>query len=206
MKTKLVSIDEINGVKGLIAKKAIESWKKLPPKTRCYIEIEDMISDGIYWTVKFLAKGHFDPNKGKLTTILWPKLENFYHRCAEQLNAHKRFDGYDSYLEDLRANGFDVANIEEDSELREHVRNGFLKVYTDASEGLRESIRRWFLQTENTKIHVASVRFRKDKAEFKKLAAKYSLDIQDCRAIMHSTRIRNEVISRLPEHRYFEVK
>jgi hypothetical protein len=200
-----VSESAINEVKGLIAKKAIESWRKLPPKTRAYIEINDMIEDGVYWTVKFLAKGHFNPKKGKLTTILWAKLDNYYHRCAELLNAQKRFDGFDSYLEDLKANGFDISIIEESGETREHVRRVFLNVYIDASENLRESMRKWFLQTESTKIHTTSSKFYKDKKEFKILANKYHLDLQDCRAIMYSTQIKNEIIGRLPEYTWIQL-
>jgi len=206
MKTKTTSEVDIASVKGLIAKKAIESWRKLPPKTRSYIEINDMIQDGVFWTVKFLAKGHYNPKKGKLTTILWPKLENYYRRCAEILNTQKRFDGLDSYLEDLKANGFDISIIEESGETREHVRRVFMDVYINASEGLRESMRKWFLQTEVTKIHTSSVRFHKDKKEFKVLASRFKLDLQDCRAIIYSTQVRNDIVSRLPENRYIEVK
>ena len=206
MKTKPMYIDEINSVKGLIAKKAIESWRKLPPKTRCYIELEDMISEGVMKVYQLLSQGKYNPKKGKLTTLVYIRLENYYRRCAELLNTQKRFDGYDSYLEDLRSNGFDVQSMEEESETREHVRNVFLDVYTNASDGLRESLRRWFLQTEVTKIHTSGSRFLKAKSEFKTLATRYNLDVQDCRAIMYSVQIRNEIVSRLPEYKYIEVK
>jgi hypothetical protein len=205
MKVKLVTDSDINAVKGLIAKKAIESWKKLPPKTRCYIEISDMIQDGIFVTTKFLAKGRFDPKKGKLTTILWTKLENFYHRCAETLNANKRFDANDLMIEDMLLGGHDVSKEEEAAEDCEHIRRAFLEAYNDASDNLRESMRRWFLQMDATKIHTHSVRFRKDKVEFKQLAAKYGLDRTDCRKLMNCVQIRNDVVSRLPEFNFVEL-
>jgi hypothetical protein len=206
MKTKLVTIEELNSVKGLIAKKAIESWRKLPPKTRCYIEIEDMIQDGLFVTSKFLAKGKFDPKKGKLTTILWPKLENFYRRCAETLNANKRFDANDTMIEDMLLVGKDISNPEEEAETREHIRRAFLEAYFEASENVRESMRRWFLQIDATKVHVHSVRFRRDKVEFKKLADKHGLNKDDCRKLMNCVQIRNEVVSRLPEYTFMELK
>lgn len=205
MKSKDIPID-ISAVKGLIAKKAIESWRKLPPKTRSYIDIEDMISDGVFWTTKFLSKGHYDAKKGKLTTVLWIKLDNFYRRCAETLNAAKRFDGNVLLLEDLKAAGIDVSKDEEAPEICEHVRYVFLSTYEDASEGLRESMRRWFLQMDSTKVHTHSMRFKKDKSEFRQLAARHGLDVQDCRTLMNCTQIRNEVISRLPEFNFVEIK
>ena len=198
---------DIQSVKGLIAKKAIESWRKLPRRTQCIVSIEDMIQDGTLCVSKFLIKGSYNKNKGKLTTILWQKLDNFYHRGAELLNANKRFDGFNESLDFLKEEkGYDTPTSEEESEIREHIRNVFLDVYTNASDKCRESIRRWFLQMENTKVHTKGNRFLKDKKEFKTLADRFGLDVQDCRTLMHCTQIRNEVISRLPEYQYMEIQ
>lgn len=206
MKAKLVTDDDLNTIKGLIAKKAIESWRKLPPKTRCRIEIDDMIQDGCWRISSFLASGNYNAKRSKLTTVVWIKLDAYYKRCAELLNAQKRFDANDVMIEDMLAIGQDVSNPEEAIETREHVRRAFLEAYTEASEHLRESMRRWFLQMDTTKIHTHGSRFIRDKSEFRKLAAKYNLDKDDCRKLMNCVQIRNEVVSRLPEYNFLEIK
>src|SRR5712675_1842922 len=195
MKCKPVTEIDIASLKGLIFKKAIESWRKLPRKMQSYIDIEDMYEDGVIYVMHF-AK-HYNPKKGKLTTILWLGLENFYKRGAEQFNAIKRYDGETLLLEDLKLIGFDAESSEEASEIRTHVSVVFLDVYNHASDELKESMRRWFLQIEDSKIHTKSTRFMKDKKEFKVLAIKYGLDVQDCRTLMNCSQIRTDVINKL---------
>ena len=199
---------DIDSVKGLIIKKAIESWRKLPRRTQCMVSIEDMVQDGIVYTMHLLFHSRYKYNSKRsgLTTVLWNGLENHYKRCADALNATKRFDGFNESLEALHEDkGFDVSTIEEEREICNHVRRVFFDVYNHASEGLRESMRKWFLQTESSKIHTKSSRFIKDKKEFKILATKYQLDLQDCRTIMYSNQVRNEIISRMSGFQ-FEIK
>jgi hypothetical protein len=203
MKAQLAIESDIASVKGLIAQKAIESWKKFPPKMKAQIAIEDMIEDGVIKVVKLLQSGRHDPKKGKLTTIVWSTLDKYYKKCAEVLYAQKRFDGLDVYLEDLKANGFDAASENENTS---HTWRTFLLVYNSASDQLRDAMQKWFLQISDTKIHVTSAKFQQDKKEFRRLADKYRLDINDCRMVIHSSRVRNEVISRLPEYKYIELR
>lgn len=208
MQANITSEVAIEQLKGLIVKKALESYKKLPRKTQCYIELEDMIQEGARIVHKVLTKKYknkWRPNSSKLSSFIWMKLDCYYKRAAQVLNTQKRFDGFDSYLSELEINGFDVPDEEMENEVSHHVWTAFIQVYNSASEPLRENLRNWFLAMEPCKIHVKGVKFVKARDEFRKLAAKHRLDVQDCRMLMHSTRIRNEVVQRLPEHNFLEL-
>lgn len=195
---------DVNQYKGLIAKKAIESWYKLPPKTRAYIDVEDLIQEGMI-AIFFLIKRYDKSRKVKFSTLLHITLENGYKRKAEKLNAIKRFDGNVSSVEDMQLNGFEPS-MEESFDIHAHVVRVFLNVYAEASDELKSSMRRWFLQYNATKVHVSSMRFQKDKKEFLRLAKKHGMDESDCRIVMCSAKCQAEIDKRLPENVFVDLE
>jgi hypothetical protein len=188
--------EEILALRRLIAKKAIESWYKLPEKTRAFVNVEDLIQDGLMFARKLMLK--HDPKRAKFSTVLFHCLENRYRRQAEWLNAKKRFDGFALTLEDVERTAFD--KNAELNVINVHVVRAFVSVYFDATWELRESLRRWFIQHDTTKIHTHGKRFNRDKKEFLSLAKKYQLDSNDCRILLSNSKCKSQVVEKLPDN------
>jgi hypothetical protein len=200
--SKIAEID-LDQYKRLIAKKAFESWYKLPIKMRAYIDVEDMIQQGLIY-VKYSMMKNYNPKRAKLTTFLYTGLENFYKRKFEEMRAIKRYDANDIPVEVLVAVGMEPS-IEEEFDIHQHVIESFSDVYYNATERLRESMKRWFLQNTTTKVHVGGNRFKQDRKEFLKLAKQFNLNDADCRVLIHSPKCQLEVIKRMPENNWITV-
>src|ERR1017187_3539118 len=106
------AVMDVAGYRRLVAEMAISSWWMYPPKTRAYIDVEDMIQDGIIYARVELAKS-YNPNRGKFTTLLYRALPNFYRNRADELNAKKRFDGFSLSTDELESLGIEVGYEEE---------------------------------------------------------------------------------------------
>ena len=74
----------------LIAQKAWSTWYKLPPQHRSWIDVEDLIQDGILYA-RFYVLPRFRPHRAKnFSTILFISLENFYKNKISDLFRGKR--------------------------------------------------------------------------------------------------------------------
>lgn len=68
----------------MVAKAAWAAWRSLPMQTRTWIEVEDMIEDGMLAAWKLannpLRRRRFDPSRGEFSTVLHHKLHNYFIR------------------------------------------------------------------------------------------------------------------------------
>lgn len=145
----------------LVAKKAREEWFRLPPQTRAYVALEDMIQEGLLHVVSELVP-RYKKKKACLTTWLWWGLENFYKNRNYYYFAKKRFDGKTAPLTEVWLTVWDEDNtIDELTALSALRRALYL-----ASQPLREEVVRWLLTPKATKFHIHGRRFRARKKEF----------------------------------------
>lgn len=73
----------------LIAKKAWATWRKLPPQHKSWIDVDDLIQDGILFA-RFQALPRYRPQYGKFTTYLYVALDNYYKNMLAEYFTSKR--------------------------------------------------------------------------------------------------------------------
>lgn len=69
---------------GIISQRCLYWWKYLPPRTRCWYEVEDMVGDVVLRVVKVSHK--FDPEKAKESTWVHHLADNM---CRSILKKHQ---------------------------------------------------------------------------------------------------------------------
>jgi hypothetical protein len=138
----------------LVAQKAWETWRKLPPQHRAWMDVEDLIQDGVLFARK-CAKYH-NPKRTKFTTYLSASLDNFYRNKVATCFYKKR-------------NGCEVVPLDavqsllthrDETENRVHAEECLEQLLSNASPVLREYLCRWLFSNERVngrggKFHVA---------------------------------------------------
>ena len=81
----------------LVVKKAKEAWLRLPPQTRVWLSLEDMIQDGLMY-VRFRLLPRYKPSKNKFSTLVWMALENHFKLVTYHYYYQKRFEGRNAPL------------------------------------------------------------------------------------------------------------
>lgn len=198
----------------LVVMKAIQYWRKLPPRIQLWYAVEDLIQIGVIHFVTKTVKT-YDPKKGKkLSTYLFTGLDQLYKAELEPYYTQKRFDKNTISIEAVkamlaRAHGThsEYANVDVESHLglisphssceeaqnRMEAISVFIRVYGDASLSLRTHLIRWFLQPYKTKFHCHGPKYEKALLEFRALAFTHHLRIDECRIMFQDERCRNEL-------------
>lgn len=128
----------------LVAKKARQQWFRLPPQTRAWVALEDLIQDGMLHLVQHLLPKH-NPKKCRLLTFLWWGLDNFYKNKNNFHFQKSRFDG--------RTVPLNAAVISAGSDVREvFALSALYKTMEAASPELREKMVCWLMRPTPTKF------------------------------------------------------
>jgi hypothetical protein len=199
----------------LIAREAWRAWKMLPPQTRGWLDVDDMIQEGVVF-----ARLHIWPrvkaDRGQFQTLLVKSLRNYFygHFVAVYTKNERHCEAKTSSLEGtvefFHKYGLSHSRVMDVDQLLKIDRSmlpeptdliacdeatvAFVKLYDAASATLKVQLARWFL-TPNMKCSTCGVKFQQLRVEFITLAKLYRLGISDCRAILRSP-ISLDVIAR----------
>lgn len=180
----------------MVSKKAWDCWKKLPPQTRVWLSVEDLIQDGLIFLRYYVAK-HYDADKAKLSTFAWVSLENFYKTYLSRQFVRKRFEGQNMSLAvaavaDLRDTNLQTFRFDNECQSVD----AWLRLYDLASPALRRYLEQWFLHLSERRVKRHGIRFQRAVKEFRVLAGLVGLTPGDCRNLLvqerWSTKLRNE--------------
>ena len=194
---------QLENYRGLVLQEAWKVWSQLPKQTRAWIGLEDVVETGMDfawrtytgrygehrrwniaakagfgWYIKKHLKLHF------MNQFVTPYYEA-KQRCdrytvsidQKRAEAKERGDA-DGFWEQLFATAapqFDCFIVDD-----------MVQLYEAASKGLQEQIIVWFLRPERTKLHVSGKPFERAKHEFRFLADRFRITIDDCRHFMRS--------------------
>ena len=201
---KAIKRGDVSSVLPMITMKANTSWMQLPPHTRAWRSQNDLVAEGVNFTVTKATK-YFDPELGnKFSTYLMVALDNFYFNRMEMYRAKERCEEFTvSYERDWvqMASGkwMPVAKyigktqryLETEDRLITKIdaERAFIKVYEGASSSLRKYLIRWLLQPKTTKFKDGT-EYRNAKREFKRLAKPAKLSYELCQYIVRDNMCR----------------
>lgn len=165
--------------------------------------MDDMISLGMVFVCKTLAKNKWNPNKGaSLATYIKGHL--FYFYANQVIDRYQDSKGYSDtkliYISDLGQ--FETKMLVKPKGLVYEcgIAETLLKVHQAAPLPLQEQMQRWFLElTDRDRIYTKGKKFRHHCDEFRKLAEQYQLTYDDCRHLIASPRCM-DVYSRFVKH------
>jgi hypothetical protein len=188
------------GFRRMVAEQAYIVWRRLPPHTRAWLSVEDMVSDGMRWAaMEGIQK--WEPKKAALSTWMFIGLRTYFDKAYESRYLTKgRYEGRTVSLDGLLVmpdekrqmsdtmvlsnslgNKEEPNNIFRDCYVAEVVKS----IYDDSSDELQKEIKRWFLGGLE-RLRLTSPAFMKASKEFRGLAAERSLHYEECNHLIHS--------------------
>jgi hypothetical protein len=207
---------KIESYRKLVAMQAWKAWRRLPMQTRIWIDIEDMIEDGMRESWKLTKT--FNPSWASFTTALFHRLHHFY--INEYLEYHSaqqrgwaRIDGKLApiphvsiqameYSMNRKAQISDKGRAEvigmipalvvsSDSIVENAITECFVvpaleKIYKEASPRLQDAFVEWFLTTDKSRIHKKGKPFKKSAKEFRELCKEVNVTCNDCVHLVRS--------------------
>lgn len=161
----------------LVAKKARTAWYRLPPQTRAWVSLEDLIQDGMLHLVQVLIPKH-NPRKCRLITYLWLGLDNFYLNKNYFHFAKSRFDGRTVPLLT------EILPVKQDTKEITAL-SGLFRLLRVASPELKREMVRWLLRPDpTTKFNVVGKSFKDLKKEFLALSPVTGFGHEDMHYLM----------------------
>jgi hypothetical protein len=162
----------------MIAQQARKAHSKLPSYQRTWIDIEDLIQDGVLFTRGHVMK-KFDPKRGvKFTTYLCSALVNYYTNRLHDAYRKKRASGDLLPIEDFH----EILFGSDDTSGRVLAEEALQKLLSLASPNLRQYLYQWLVLHAETR-NVGST-FRSVKREMRKLSKKVGMDSEDFRLLL----------------------
>ena len=186
------------GFRRMVGEQAYLCWQKLPPHTRAWLSVEDMLSDGMRWAA-MEGVPRWEPRKGALSTWLFVGLRTYFDKTYESRYLTKqRHEGRTVSLQALllktdephsdtlvMADRLGDAN-EPEKILRDcYVAELIKGIYDESSYRLKEEIKRWFLGGLE-RVRVTSPNFLRASSEFRSLAGSRHLHYEEVKHLMRS--------------------
>lgn len=199
------------GFRKMVAKAAYNAWIRLPAHTRIWVSLEDLIQEGMNW-VQLVGVPQWNPERSKhLSTFVHVGINNLFYDSygrGRGLRTEERGESKVVSFEDLMTQ-YDVHGRKPDIDgmiqgkkdqsvqmVRECSTVPLVtRVYERASRNLKEELTKWFLTAERLSLKTA--KFTSAKNEFRKLAKKEGLGIEDCRHLMNSPTCLDDLSRRL---------
>ena len=163
----------------LVVKKAKECWLKLPPQTRAWVSLDDLIQEGVLF-VKYEALSEFKPKKSSLLVFLWMRLESFFTNKMTHHYRKCRFDGRNVSLNSILQSGVTFSTIEEELSAIKAA----TQIYRFGSPTLRSYLIYWFRPEDEKKIHTSGTKFSEAVKEFNMLGRKFGMGVPEFQFLM----------------------
>lgn len=201
---------KVQSFRRMIAQLAWRTWKTMPRQHQIWIDIDDLIEDGMFEAYRIVKSNWQDPSKGALSTVIYHVVKNHLHNeYIVRYGNEMRFATLESAgivkkkrkgLTPANLVSIDADKIGEPPQLstsEETIYSNVLtdcfvipvigKIYQEASTRLQEEIVTWFLCNKE-KIHTKGRRFRIAAKEFRGLAEEYDLTYFDCQHLFTSSK------------------
>lgn len=186
------------GFRRMVAEQAYITWRRLPPHTRAWLSVEDMVSDGMRWAAMEGVQ-RWEPRRGALSTWLYVGLRTYFDKTYESRYLTKgRYEGHTVSLHALllqpdekRSDTLVLADSIGDTTAPEkilrdcYVADLIKSIYDESSHTLQVEIKRWFLGGLE-RLRLTSPVFKKASTEFRELAKARHLHYAECEHLLHS--------------------
>lgn len=186
------------GFRRMVGEQAYLSWRKLPPHTRAWLSVEDMVSDGMRWAA-MEGVSRWQPRKGGLSTWMYIGLRTYFDKTYESRYLTKqRYEGYTVSLfgplsgsDEPKSDMLVLADRLGDASIPEkiirdcYVAELIKSIYDESSERLKEEIKRWFLGGLQ-RVRTNTPNFLKASSEFRSLAGCRHVGYVECRHLVSS--------------------
>ena len=176
MKKDVPELFQYEKYREMVAKLAWRFWYQLPAATKMWVSPEDLIADAYVYIIS-QARKSYDKTRASQSTLLWTGVSNLFLNFALKHQMKKRF-GWRVELDDKHS----WMGARDKGVSRYNSLEALSKVYSEASKECRQRIQLWFGQ-EPVKIK-RSEKERKLYEEFRGLAMKNGLSVDDCRMLM----------------------
>jgi hypothetical protein len=157
----------------LVAQKAWQTWYKLPPQHKNWMDIEDLVEDGVLF-MRFYVIPRYRPHRAKFTTYLSTSLENYYKNMLAELFTRKRNECSVVPLATVQFR-LRAERMEAEEEIK--AVRGLMKVVQQASPTLRRYLNHWLFS--HGKIHCRGERFTVARCELLALCRRCGFDRED---------------------------
>jgi len=124
----------------MLYQKVRQTWWKLPPSVRGWVELEDMVEEAILLVYRDVLP-RFDPTRAQLSTFLWWTLDNHHKTVLQHYYAGKR----------MVVDVYPVVNCGEIRPFYEVV-EAAATIFLSASRNLQNYMIRWFLDAARIKV------------------------------------------------------
>lgn len=180
----------IEGLKGLVISRAAVSYRKLPRHWQERIMFEDFVADGVCFLGQRMKS--WDPTKGAPTTLAFVTLNNYYNSVLLNHMGPKRGAEVQS-IDDVLTGIQDVGEELLQSALTaERVVD---RLHKEASFELLCMLDDAFFHTaERSRFRLNSPRFRSLRQEFRLLAHKHGVTIDDYRTVISLHHMRTAAV------------
>lgn len=208
---------------GMVTKLAWKTWQQLPPHTRAWIAIEDMVLDGLRW-VEMSGFQRWNRKRGALSTILYCGVQNYYYDhylvrfAITQKSREQRVMSIQDREQQLQEQGktFDFERafgirVPTQNEVEQQFLNcmaaeNMVHLYYAAAGPLRDKIHDWFLghaewRKKDVKWYTGTPEFKRQARKFRQLASVQGVTIGECRHLLSSPPCLDKLsqeITRLP--------
>lgn len=186
------------GFRRMVGEQAYLTWQKLPPHTRAWLSVEDMLSDGMRWAA-MEGVPRWEPRRGALSTWLYIGVRTYFDKTYESRYLTKqRYEGRTISLQGMllqsdepRSDTLVMADrLGDMDEPKKIIRDCYVAelikgIYDESSNRLKEEIKRWFLGGLE-RVRTNSPNFLRASSEFRSLAGARHLYYEECAHLMHS--------------------
>lgn len=180
----------------LIAMKAFQTWRRLPRQTRAWLDVEDLIQEGVMFTRSNVIPS-YNQDLAKFSTYLWKCLDRHFLNVLRHHRYPSWFEGRNLSLDHLHPVESDNGNYNFTSDDVFNLFSSYISlpvgstptdkhltlvqsltnIFMDASPKLRKSIKLWFFdKPESGKVQMNGRPFKRARKEFLELARKHGLD------------------------------
>jgi len=170
----------------LIVQKAWATWRKLPPQHKNWIDVDDLIQDGLLFA-RFQALPHYRPHRAKFSLFLGFSLENFYKEKLFKLFTAKR-NG--CQVVPVGSVSYSLGKCTTTAQELKAIR-GLTRIINEASPVLRHYLHHWLFSREKLRCH--GKRFEVARDEMRGLAEKCGFDHEDLRYLLYNESWRREL-------------
>jgi len=185
----------------LVAREAWSMWRTLSGHTRVWLGVDDLIEEGMRW-VAMVGIPQWRMWRGSVGTFICTGVRNLFRDMRSYLRRTGRDDyrelSLDGLLADSRQDARDHMAKEINWALRDTMASQkvtqdcmvvpvVLEVYRRASAPLRREMTNWFLNTQDQgRLHLETRTFRLARDEFRGLAQRGGLGMEDCEHVLKS--------------------
>jgi hypothetical protein len=162
---------ELESYLPMIAQKAFQTWCKLPSQYKVWLDVDDLIQEGVLFT-RFHVFPRYKPSGGKFTTYLYAALDHFYYSIV-----------HDKFYQKRTAEIVPIADVEhklienDETEKALHAVSSLHHILAEASPHLLKCLHQWIFTRDA--IVSTGPRFRVARKELLKIATKYRFERDD---------------------------